>query len=159
MIESDKSCSLKYIFVLIAIFLVSCQSDNLYSGSERIPENSWNRYNKPVFSALLNDTINPCDVLITIRTNPSYNYRNIFLFITTSSPGGQSIKDTVEYKLADERGNWYGKGLGDIHDLSVPFKTNVLFPENGTYTFMIEQGMRDENLEGVLDLGLRVIRK
>ena len=159
MIERDKYVSVRYLLLLMVLILGSCLSDNIYSGTEKIEGGSWNRYDKPVFMAEINDTVNPCDILITIRNTSSYEYRNIFLFIKTSSPHGLSIKDTVEYKLADEKGNWFGKGLGDIHDISVPFKTNILFPENGTYTFTVEQGMRNEDLEGIVDIGLRVIRK
>lgn len=96
-----------------------------------------------------------------IRTGSVYPYRNIYLFVTASTPDGKTITDTLQYDLADEKGNWYGKGFGDIHALNLPYKTNVYFPLKGTYMFKIQHGMRIENLTGVYDIGLKVekIRK
>ena len=127
--------------ITITIF-ISCNSDNLYTATEVIPGICWNKYNKPVFQAEIIDTLQPCNIYITLRNTPDYPFRNIFLFVTTTSPEGYIIKDTIEYMIADESGRWIGKGLGDIHDLSLPFKLNVLFPVSGTYRFRIEQGMR-----------------
>ena len=53
-------------------------------------------------------------------------FRNIYLFVTTTSPDGKSITDTLQYNLADEKGKWYGKGFGDIHELKLPYKSNVI---------------------------------
>lgn len=137
--------------------LFSCNHGAVYSEVETISGNIWSRYNQVIFTAPVADTLTPSDILITLRTNSEYPYRNIFLFVTTTSPQGYSIKDTIEYYLADERGSWFGKGLGDIHDLSVPFKTNVLFPYQGEYIFRIEQGMRIDELAGVMDVGMRIV--
>ncbi len=146
-------------FFITSSILVSCNPGNIYTESEKIPGYTWNTGNIITFMAPIADTTNACDINLVIRTSKSYPYRNIFLFVKTSSPAGYSIKDTVEYFLADEKGNWYGSGLGDINDLSVPFKTNVIFPENGTYVFNIQHGMREPDLNGVTDIGIRIIKR
>lgn len=113
------------------------------------------------FKVLITDTLTSNDVIFTIRNGSSYPFRNIFLFVSTTSPGGKKITDTLQYNLADEKGKWYGKGFGDIHELNLPYKTNVYFPLKGTYEFKIQHGMRIEKLKGVYDFGLRIekIRK
>ena len=110
------------------------------------------------FTVEISDTLSAYDILFSIRNNHNYPYRNLFLFVTTKSPTGQFLKDTIEYQIADEKGNWYGKGLGDIHNLSVPYKDNVLFTVPGEYSFKLQHGMRTENLEGIIDIGL-IIKK
>lgn len=147
------------VIIMVFFTLISCTGKNIYSGSEMIPEYSWNIANKVSFEADIKDTLSVCDINITIRTDKNYPYRNIFLFVKTISPQEESIKDTVEYFLADTKGNSYGSGLGDMNDLTVPFKTSVVFPVKGIYTFDIKHGMRDQNLEGVTDIGLQIIRK
>ena len=144
---------------MAAAILPSCVRKNVYSKVYSIDEPGWSIYNQLIFSAPISDTLTPSDILLTIRSNSGYPYRNIFLFITTTSPEGYSIKDTLEYYLADEKGNWLGKGLGDIHELTVPFKTNVVFPYAGNYQFRIEQGMRTDDLEGIIDVGLSIIKR
>lgn len=142
--------------LLSSVIIISCTRGDVYTDSRQITEYSWHKNNELKLEADIQDTISAFDINLVIRTNNNYPYRNIFLFITTLSPAGQSITDTVEYYLADEKGNWYGSGLGDVNDLSVPFKNNVIFPQSGIYTFNIKQGMREVKLEGVTDIGIRI---
>ena len=126
-----------------------------------MPQETWKLMDVSTFKVLITDTLTSNDVIFTIRNGSSYPFRNIFLFVSTTSPGGKKITDTLQYNLADEKGKWYGKGFGDIHELNLPYKTNVYFPLKGTYEFKIQHGMRIEKLKGVYDFGLRIekIRK
>ena len=62
----------------------------------------------------------------------------------------------LQYYLADDKGRWYGKGFGDIHELKLPYRSNVFFPLKGEYTFTVQHGMRKEDLKGVYDIGIRI---
>jgi len=42
------------------------------------------------------------------------------------------MTDTLEYYLADEKGNWFGKGSGDVHELDLPYRSNIYFRAKGT---------------------------
>jgi gliding motility-associated lipoprotein GldH len=121
-----------------------------------MPGRTWKLLDIQAFKIPVTDTLNSNNVFFTIRTGSSYPFRNIYLFVTTTSPDGKSITDTLQYNLADEKGKWYGKGFGDIHELNLPYKTNVYFPLKGSYQFKIQHGMRVEDLKGVYDFGLRI---
>jgi gliding motility-associated lipoprotein GldH len=154
----------RFSFVLIMTFLLlllSCKSRVVYTNSMAMAEETWKLTDISDFKVLITDTVNSNNVLFTIRNGSSYPFRNIFLFVTTTSPDGKKITDTLQYNLADEKGKWFGKGFGDIHELNLPYKSNVFFPLKGTYDFKIQHGMRVENLKGVYDFGLRIekIRK
>jgi gliding motility-associated lipoprotein GldH len=64
--------------------------------------------------------------------------------------------------LADEKGNWLGKGAGDLWDNSILFKKNTKFPQKGKYTFTFEQAMRFgdqpamDALPFIMDIGLTI---
>jgi len=148
--------------ILISLFLLSsCNSNVIFSDSKVMKGKTWDLTDIPSFKVKITDTINSNNVIFTIRTGSSYPFRNIYLFVTTTSPDGKSITDTLQFNIADEKGNWLGKGFGDIHELYLTYKSNVYFPVNGIYQFNIQHGMRIENLKGVYDIGLRVekIRK
>jgi gliding motility-associated lipoprotein GldH len=154
----------RFSFVLIMTFLLlllSCKSRVVYTNSMAMAEETWKLTDISDFKVLITDTVNSNNVFFTIRNGSSYPFRNIFLFVTTTSPDGKKIRDTLQYNLADEKGKWFGKGFGDIHELNLPYKSNVFFPLKGTYDFKIQHGMRVENLKGVYDFGLRIekIRK
>jgi len=119
-------------------------------------DKKWELQHLPSFKVPITDTINSNNVIFTIRTGTSYPFRNIYLFVTTTSPDGRSLTDTLQYNLADEKGKWFGKGFGDIHELDLKYKSNVYFPVSGIYQFNIRHGMRVEVLEGVYDFGIRL---
>ena len=149
----------RYAFVLILtsfLLLPSCTSDVIFTDSLVMPQKKWGLFDSSVFKIPVTDTINSYNIFFTIRTGTSYPFRNIYLFVTTTSPNGKTITDTLEYYLADEKGKWYGKGFGDIHELNLPYRSNVFFPVKGTYQFKIQHGMRVEDLKGVYDFGLRI---
>jgi len=151
-----------FILLLTSLLLLhSCHSNIVYTNSQVMAGKTWKLTDIPTFKVPITDTLNSNNVIFTIRSGSSFPFRNIYLFVTTKSPDGRNITDTLQYNLADEKGKWYGKGFGDIHELNLPYKSNVYFPLKGTYEFKIQHGMRIENLKGVYDFGLRIekIRK
>lgn len=146
----------KILITFFILILASCGRNILFTDSSAMPEKTWQISNIPEFSYVVSDTVSKTNVSFTIRTGSDFPFRNIFLFVTAMSPDGKSITDTLEYELADEKGNWYGKGSGDVHELNLPYRSNVFFPLKGTYIFKIQHGMRTGDLKGVYDLGLRI---
>jgi gliding motility-associated lipoprotein GldH len=128
----------------------------VFTDSKVLSQETWKLMDVLPFPVPIIDTLTSNNVFFTIRTGSSFPFRNIFLFITTTSPDGKTITDTLQYNLADEKGEWYGKGFGDIHELNLPYKSNIYFPRKGTYTFAVQHGMRIENLKGVYDFGIRI---
>jgi gliding motility-associated lipoprotein GldH len=149
----------RFSFAAVAaslFLLVSCNSNVVYTDSKAMDNETWKLMDVPVFRVPITDTVNSNNVIFTIRNGSSYPFRNIFLFVTTTSPDGKTLTDTLQYNLADEKGKWYGRGFGDIHELNLPYKSNVFFPRKGEYEFRIRHGMRIENLKGIYDFGLRI---
>jgi len=48
--------------------------------------------------------------------------------------------------------------MGKILENQVLLQKNFVFPLQGNYKFNIEQGMREQELEGVADVGIRIER-
>ena len=149
------------IFLLLlvsSLLIISCDSTVVFTGSVAMKGNNWDLMNIPVFSVPVTDTTNSNNLSFIIRTGSDYPFRNIFLFVTATSPEGRMLTDTLQYYLADDKGRWYGKGFGDIHELYLPYKSNVFFPSKGEYSFKIQHGMRTESLPGIYDIGIRIER-
>lgn len=142
--------------------LTACTGQVVFQQDAQVPEGIWQRNWKPAFAFDMEDTTMACDFYIDIRHTGEYPYSNLYLFTTMEGPAGKTSTDTVECTLADATGRWYGKGTGFI--FSNRFKAHVLyrmgdrFPEPGTYRFTLEQAMRSEALEGVIDVGISVER-
>lgn len=144
------------IFLCLIILLASCSKNVVYTDLIPMKGNTWAVDNPASFIFTIDDTITSNNIHFIIRTGSSYPYRNIYLFVTTTSPAYQSITDTLQYDLADEKGNWYGRGAGDIRELSLNYKSNIFFPTPGEWKINVQHGMRLENLGGIYDFGLRI---
>jgi gliding motility-associated lipoprotein GldH len=143
---------------IMFFFVSSCDGGLVYEKNERIPGNKWNRFNIPVFDVEISDTLNPHNLLINLRNTGEYPNSNIFLFISATSPGGAFIRDTIELVLAEPSGKWKGRGFGSIWQNQFTYRQNIRFREEGIYRFKVEQAMRNEELPGITDVGLRIER-
>ena len=81
-------------------------------------------------------------------------------------PHGKTIKDTLEYRMADPTGKLLGTGLTDVKENKLWYKgneSNFIFDEVGEYTVNIQHAMRENGkvngvleLEGITDIGFRI---
>jgi gliding motility-associated lipoprotein GldH len=84
-----------------------------------------------------------------------YPYQNLWIFCNEEQPIGELKRDTMECVLADDFGKWHGKGIS-LFQSSFPVHSVYKFPYAGQYTFSFKQGMRDHELKGIQEIGLRV---
>ncbi|MBC7758415.1 MAG: gliding motility lipoprotein GldH, partial [Phormidesmis sp. FL-bin-119] len=61
-----------------------------------------------------------------------------------------------EFKLALPDGEWLGSGSGNLYSYQIPLKENFKFTLKGKYVIELEQNMRDNPLDHVSDVGVRV---
>jgi len=146
------------IFLILSLItgLIACDQKKVFEAYRKIDEKGWNKDSVVVFNVHLFDTIKNHNLYVNIRNKGTYAYSNIYLFLTIGSPDGVMRTDTVEFTLADPSGKWRGSGIGGLHDNQIPYKSSVYFPHKGDYKFMIKQGMRDNVLQGIRDVGFRV---
>lgn len=145
---------------LIALLIITaCDQSLVFEAHRALPLEGWHYKEKVVFEAPINDTTSLHNLYIDVRNTTDYGFSNFFLFLDIQFPDGKTLRDTIECILADRTGKWTGKGFGKIRSNRFLFRTDVWFPEQGTYVFKMEQAMRTEVLEGISDMGLRIERK
>ncbi len=144
------------IAILFLLPFVGCNSNRIYNETVTIPDNVWNKENKLKFSVAVQQIDIPYKLDVTVRHSEQYSSKNLWLFISTTTPSGKTQIDTLECQLADDIGKWQGDGAGDIWDVNIPFKKKIGFPEAGTYSIEIEQGMRTPQLPYIMEIGLQV---
>ncbi len=144
-----------FLGALAILALVGCH-ESLFQESKPVPNKTWEIGNTISFEVEVTDTMEGYDFYIDLRNEATYPYANIFMFVNTTFPSGKIATDTVECFLTDQSGRWLGTGLGDVLDNHILFKQNIRFPNEGTYTFAFSQGMRNEALPSILDLGISI---
>lgn len=142
--------------VVCAMLLIACDSKQVFEQSESIPNHTWSE-NAPVKMEFeIKDTMAMHNFFLVVRNGEDYPYSNLYVFVDMEFPNGKKSTDTVECFLADPTGKWYGKGAGTIYDNRILYKHEKRFPLNGRYKITLHQGMREENLPGIYDVGFRL---
>jgi gliding motility-associated lipoprotein GldH len=144
---------------VLLLFFAGCDSRAVFDQNKSLQDDVWKSDQIIRFDVKLEDTVNSHKFYLNVRHTTDYRYANIFLFINTTFPDGSEARDTVECILADPSGKWLGKGISDIRDNQVLLRRGLRFPQKGTYIFEFEQAMREPELEGVMDIGLRIARE
>lgn len=146
--------------ILLASLASGCMEHVVYQESAQVPDGTWDRNWKPRFTFDITDTAAERNIFLDIRHTGDYPFSNLYLFSTLEGPGGHLYTDTVECRLADATGRWYGKGTGfifsDRFQAHILYKLKNRFPRQGRYMFTLEQAMRSAALPGVLDVGISV---
>ena len=142
--------------LLISLLAIgfSCTESACYEQYQTV-DNPWDKNKEYFFVVDIEDPAVSYNVSVSIRNNNLYPYQNLWLFYTTTQPGGLVLRDTIECMLADDYGKWLGSGIS-IYHLNIPLQTRYTFPQKGQYTFAIRQGMRDEKLKGIEQIGVRI---
>jgi gliding motility-associated lipoprotein GldH len=144
-------------FVLLALLFAGCGNGNTIIDKNNDVENhNWTYVNKFRYDVAIDDASSRYNICINLRVTGDYKYSNIFILLTQVDPDKKSTTTRFELKLADKDGAWLGEGSGNLYSFQLPVITKYKFPAKGTYTFYIEQNMRDNPLREVSDVGLRV---
>ncbi len=144
-----------YILAFLALILTSCNDGGVYNDCTSIKEFAWHKDSLSTFKPIITDTVGQYNVLITVRHDTKYAYQNLWLFVKSTSPEGIIVKDTIECYLADNRGKFLGNGIS-VYEMPILYMSKIKFPKQGTYTFDIQQGMRDSILVGVRNICLSI---
>ena len=141
------------IFTLLCL-LVSCNNTTAYQKMDQLPNETWNIDNRLVYEFDVLDASTYYNFFIDVRNTTDYPYQNLYLFFTTQFPDSTVFTDTLNCILSDAYGRWTGSGSGRIKQNRFVLKSKVRFPQTGTYLFLAQQAMRDDDLKGVANFGI-----
>jgi len=152
------------IAIIFSIFLMSCDLDIQYIEYNSIDGEAWHKDSIQYFNFEIESAEKATyNSYINLRINNDYKFNNIFLIVSLSNSSQLISKDTLEFTLADKRGNLLGEKSINIIDNSLIHKENISLDHNKAYSVSVEHAMRIINkvkpleyLEGVIDVGYKV---
>lgn len=142
--------------ILVALMAVSCTGNEVFFQYQPIDPKGWSKDSLYSFDIPVTDSLASYNVYVNVRNTGAYPYQNLWLFLERMAPDSTMVRDSIELYLADQRGKWLGSGIGSIHEMPVLYQQNMRFNNKGTYQYRIYQGMRDELLQGIHDIGMKV---
>lgn len=149
------------LICLIFSCIVSCDTNPLYIKYNSL-NGGWLKDSVQHFSFPNGDKSILTNSYLMLRVNQKYRYNNIFVIITVTNSNGTILRDTIEYKVADNFGKFIGSKMINIYELSLPHKKGIQLMPKENYFINVEHAMRNadetvgvERLEGVLDVGYK----
>ena len=146
------------LVLLIPVILSSCTTVDLYEKTISLPKHVWSSSLKPEFTFTIKDSTALYQVFFVIRHTEKYNYKNIWINLYSQPPGDTLHKAPFELQLATNEKGWLASGMDDIYEHRI-ILTDAIKLNAGEYKFNIENIMREDPLQHVLNVGLRVEKK
>jgi gliding motility-associated lipoprotein GldH len=152
---------IKKLFLLLvpfALFLNSCATIDIYEKTVTVPGHAWENSFRPSFDFTIKDTLSLYQPFLVLRHNEKYNYNNIYINLYVKGPGQDTAtKFQRNLQLATNE-KWTATGMDDIYEHRIELGDAQSLKE-GNYQFKIEQIMRENPLQNVFDVGIRIEKK
>ena len=150
----------KKILVVLLVFIsfiAACGTIDVFEKNVSFPNHEWSSAFKPEISFEISDTTSLYNIYIVLRHTDAYRYKNIWMNIYTQVPGDTLLKQRLDLLLAADDKGWLGSGMDDIfeHRIRITSEPQKL-AKAGLYKFRLEQIMREEPLQYVMNVGIRV---
>lgn len=145
-----------FLFIIISSVLAACGTLDVYEKTVAFSQHEWKNTEKPSFTFAIDDTTSAYKIYVILRHEDAYHFNNIWLNITTQAPKDSAKTQLVNVTLADNTKGWLGTGMDDVFDHRALITRTPVKLKKGNYTFVLQQNMREEPLQFVLNAGIRV---
>ena len=142
-------------FSIIAVCFSACDTIDIYEQSKAFPTHAWSNKEKLTFNFNITDTTSLYNIFAVIRHEDAYHFNNIWLDVTTITPDKNVTDQKVNLLLGNNNG-WLGTNMDDIVEHRVLLTKHPVKLKPGQYSFSIQQIMREEPLQSMLNAGIRV---
>ena len=143
--------------IIIGLSLVACDNQLIFSEFRSFGNSGWHMDSIAGYTLPIHDSLATYEVQIIVRHTTQYPYQNLWLFTEEWYGNVLLHRDTIECFMADEYGRWNGRGIQQ-YTLPLLYDNAHAFPKTGDYTITIQQGMRMEQLRGITDIGVKILK-
>jgi gliding motility-associated lipoprotein GldH len=147
----------RYILFTLIILITSCGSVDVFEKNVAIPDHEWSSSFKPEIDFEVTDTASLYNIYAVIRHTDAYRYNNMYMNVYFQVPGDTLRKERLDLRLATDDKGWLGTGMDDIfeHRILITREPQRL-TKSGLYKFTLENLMREDPLQYVMNVGIRV---
>ena len=149
----------KILLLLLAycLSIAACTTVDVFEKNITIPNHEWKNSFKPEIIFDIQDTLSRYNIFAVLRHTDAYRYKNIWINMYMQMPGDTLQKQKLVLRLATDDKGWLGSGMDDIFEHRILITQQpVLLKNAGIYRFRLENIMREDPLEYVMNIGIRV---
>ena len=148
--------SLLIIGTFILLLNTGCNGDYVFQKEIEISGGGWYYNNALAFDFDIDDISKKYNLLLEVEHAGDFGYQNLYVQFHTTYPSGEKKTQIVSLELANKSGIWNGKCGGNICRVEIPLQTNTVFKETGRHSISVEQYMRKDPIEGVLNMAIKI---
>ena len=141
--------------VLILGLIFACSKPPFFMGYQDF-DGHWPALKKVVFDidAPIDQSVN---MMIYIRNNRQYPFSNLFLIARLKTGDSLLLCDTLEYAMANEQGQWLGKGFLEVKESKLWWKENYELLKADNLNVQLEHALRFNGSEQGTDPLLGIV--
>jgi gliding motility-associated lipoprotein GldH len=147
------------LILFLGFITFSCHQKRVYEDFYSMGGRGWDIDSIARFNVKITEKYSSYNFIIASRNLESYPYSNLWLYLKIQAPDESIIRDTVEIQLAQPNGKWIGKGTSGVYYNEFEYRSNIIFPLPGEYKISIRNAMRPDNLIGIKDIGIRIVKR
>ncbi len=147
------------IFCLSAFFIfifTGCHSFNSFENTTAFPQHSWPSTEKINARFTITDTAAFYNIFVVIRHTGAFHFNNCWVNLSTKAPGDTLTSQQLNLHLADNSQGWLGTYFDDIIEHRIQINPYPVKLKAGEYTFILQQIMREDPLQEMMNAGIRI---
>ena len=147
-----------YFLIAGMILLSSCGEQAVAVSEITTEDDSWTYDQHVRIDFNVTDTTDLYDLSIEVTHGTEYQWQNLYVQIQNIFPNGDTMRRNVSLELADKKGQWQGDCSGERCEAVIDLQSKFFFPQEGNYSIMTEQFMREDSIRGIESVRLRLSR-
>jgi gliding motility-associated lipoprotein GldH len=144
---------------LLLLSLSACDSGNYYQKYENMKLLDWKKSIPTLFQVDIKEGNQKMDLVIGFRYIPHIKHKELKFNLLTKSPSGKEFSKEYTVAILDANDQPLGSTMGEMSDLEKVIEPDFNFSEKGIYTFTVSQAMPEEDVMGIMEVGLIVKKK
>ena len=149
------------IFILMTLILfcgTGCKNSETRELYHKFPDKNWARFNILSFEIPVNEVVKPYDIYLFARFSPDFKYEKLgFNMVMNTSAGEERIHE-YEMVVKSKTGTFLGACQGDSCQGTILLKRELMLGKPGILKIEIENLTPRLNTEGVIGIGIRMVR-
>ena len=146
---------IRICFLFTVLLATSCENYTMYHSYKHIPSYGWNKSDTLIFDLFLADSLeNNYNIHVLVRNRTNYQFQKLDFEVVHNYPDTTTWNTKqLSFNIADNNGNWEGKGISGLYEIIQPLTTGTTIPRQ-TYQFKVISLMNDSILSGINDIGI-----
>ena len=133
--------------------LAGCTNSTVFKEYRKFDNVIWGRFDIQNFEVPVKKG-EPLDLYFALRHHTDFPFNFIDVNITLFTPDGEMRSRDYHYRLIGTDLKWKGDGMGELWDIDLPIRKNVLFNQSGICKIRVESKMNRTQLPGIIEIGV-----